>query len=108
MPGMNSGLSPSDPTLAPTAASAAAGQWAPLVTLKALAASAPGRECGLRGVTAVSFSPDENPIAAEGCTRPGVARVFTGAGGTWRPAGLGEVAADRRADPGRLFGVGRP
>jgi hypothetical protein len=72
----------------PTAGSAAAGQWAPLTTLKALAASAPGRSCGLEGVTALSFGPDQNPMAAGSCARPGAAGVFTDAGGTWRSAGL--------------------
>jgi hypothetical protein len=67
---------------------AAAGQWASLTTLKALAASAPGRACGLEGVTAVSFGPDKNPMAAGSCARPGAAGVFTDAGGTWRSAGL--------------------
>ena len=73
---------------APTADDAAAGRWVPLATLKALAASAPGRSCGLKGMTAVSFGPDQNPIAAGSCVRPGVAGVFTDAGGTWRSAGL--------------------
>jgi hypothetical protein len=72
----------------PTAGSAAAGRWAPLITLKALAASAPGRSCGLEGVTALSFGPDQNPMAAGSCARPGAAGVFTDAGGTWRSAGL--------------------
>jgi hypothetical protein len=73
---------------APTPDDAAAGRWTPLATLKALAASAPGRSCGLKGVTAVSFGPDQNPIAAGSCVRPGAAGVFTDAGGTWRSAGL--------------------
>src|SRR5690348_2875163 len=73
---------------APTADDAAAGRWTPLATLKALAASAPGRSCGLKGVTAVSFGPDQNPIAAGSCVRPGAAGVFTDEGGTWRSAGL--------------------
>ena len=73
---------------ASTASDAAAGRWAPLTTFKALAASAPGRACGLEGVTAVSFGPDENPMAAGSCARPGAAGVFTDAGGTWRSAGL--------------------
>jgi hypothetical protein len=73
---------------AATADSAAAGQWATLTSLKALAASAPGRSCRLEGVTAVSFGPDKNPIAAGSCARPGAAGVFTDAGGTWRSAGL--------------------
>jgi hypothetical protein len=73
---------------APTADDAAAGRWVQLATLKALAASVPGRSCGLKGMTAVSFGPDQNPIAAGSCVRPGAAGVFTDVGGTWRSAGL--------------------
>ena len=75
-------------TAAPTAAAAAAGQWTPLTTRNALAASAPGRSCGLVGVSAVSFGPDKNPMAAGSCARPGVAGVFTDTAGTWQSAGL--------------------
>ena len=73
---------------APTAGSAAAGRWAPLTTLTALAASAPGRSCGLEGVSAVSFGTNDSPMAAGSCARPGAAGVFTDADGTWRSAGL--------------------
>ena len=73
---------------AATASAAAAGQWTSLTTRNALAASAQGRSCGLAGVTAVSFGPGKDPMAAGSCTRPGVAGVFTDAGGTWRSAGL--------------------
>jgi hypothetical protein len=73
---------------APTASAAAAGRWTLLTTLRALTASAAGRECGLSGVTAISFGPDLDPVAAGGCARAGVAGVFTDAGGTWRSAGL--------------------
>jgi hypothetical protein len=73
---------------APTASAAAAGQWTQLATRTALAASAPGRGCGLAGVTAISFGPDKNPVAAGGCQRPGVAGVFTDTNGTWRSEGL--------------------
>jgi hypothetical protein len=73
---------------AATASAATAGQWTQLATLKALAASAPGRRCGLVGVNAVSFGPDRSPMAAGGCVRPGVAGVFTDTDGTWRSAGL--------------------
>jgi hypothetical protein len=75
-------------TAAPTASAAAAGQWTPLTTRNALAASVPGRSCGLTGVSAVSFGPDKAPMAAGSCARPGVAGVFTDSGGTWRSAGL--------------------
>jgi hypothetical protein len=80
---------------AATAGSAAAGRWARLTTLKALGASAPGRACGLEGVTAVSFGPDGYPMAAGSCSRPGPAGVFTDAGGTWRSAGLALPAGGR-------------
>jgi hypothetical protein len=73
---------------APTASAAATGRWTELATSNALAASAPGRSCGLVGVNAISFGPNKNPMAAGGCVRPGVAGVFTDAGGTWRSAGL--------------------
>ena len=75
-------------TTAPTASAAAAGQWTSLTTRDALAASAPGRSCGLVGVTAVSFGPKKDPMAAGSCARPGAAGVFTDTGGTWRSAGL--------------------
>jgi len=80
---------------APTAGAAAAGRWASLATLKALAASAPGRGCGLVSVNAVSFGPDGSPMAAGSCARPGAAGVFTDAGGTWRSAGLALPAGGR-------------
>ena len=67
---------------------AAAGQWTSLTTRNALTASAPGRSCGLASVTAVSFGPNKNPMAAGSCARPGVAGVFTETGGTWQSAGL--------------------
>jgi hypothetical protein len=73
---------------AATAAGAAAGQWSPLVTAKALAASAPGRACGLTGVNTLSFGAYESPMAGGSCVRPGVAGVFTDVGGNWRSAGL--------------------
>jgi hypothetical protein len=80
---------------APGAAAAAAGQWSPLTTAAALAASAPGRRCGLAAVTAVSFGPEDLPVAAGACQRRGVAGIFAEAGGTWQaaepalPAGFG-------------------
>jgi hypothetical protein len=81
--------------VAPTTGAAAAGQWSQLTTLPALAASAPGSACGLVAVNAVSFGPNQAPMAAGSCARRGVAGVFADTGGTWRaagpalPAGLG-------------------
>ena len=84
---------------APTASAAAAGQWTQLTTLKALAASAPGRSCGLTSVHAVSFGPGMSPMAAGSCERPGVAGVFTYASGTVAVGGAG-AARDVRRGPG--------
>jgi hypothetical protein len=78
-----------------TTAAVTAGQWSQLTTRAALAASAPGRECRLASVNAVSFGPENTPMAAGSCARPGVAGVFADDGGTWQaagpalPAGLG-------------------
>ena len=72
---------------AATAGAATAGQWSPLTTLSALAATAPGRGCGLVAVNAVSFGPDNVPMAAGSCERRGVAGVFAETGGTWQAAG---------------------
>jgi hypothetical protein len=69
---------------APTAGAAAAGQWTRLTTLSALAASAPGRRCGLVAVQAVSFGPNKTPMAAGSCERPGVVGVFAEVGGVWQ------------------------
>jgi hypothetical protein len=72
---------------AASAAAATAGQWSRLTTLGALAASAPGRACGLAAVTAVSFGENDTPMAAGSCARRGVAGVFAESGGTWQAAG---------------------
>jgi hypothetical protein len=73
--------------MAPTPAAAAAGQWSRLTTLAALAASAPGRSCGLVGLNAVSFGRHDIPMAAGSCLRRGVAGVFAESGGSWQAAG---------------------
>jgi hypothetical protein len=72
---------------AATAGAATAGGWSRLTTRSALAASAPGRECGLVAVNAVSFGRNNVPMAAGSCVRPGVAGVFADTGGAWRAAG---------------------
>jgi hypothetical protein len=72
---------------AATAGAATAGQWSRLSTLSALAASAPGRGCGLVAVNAVSFGPNNVPMAAGSCERRGVAGIFADTGGAWQAAG---------------------
>jgi hypothetical protein len=73
--------------MAPTPAAAAAGQWSRLTTLTSMAASAPGRRCGLVALNAVSFGQNDIPMAAGSCLRRGVAGVFAESGGTWQAAG---------------------
>ena len=72
---------------AASAAAATAGQWSRLTTQSALAASAPGRGCGLVAVNAVSFGPNNVPMTAGSCVRRGVAGVFADRGGAWQAAG---------------------
>jgi len=72
---------------AATAGAANAGQWSRLTTLSALAATAPGRGCGLVAVNAVSFGINNVPLAAGSCVRRGVAGVFADTGGAWQAAG---------------------
>jgi hypothetical protein len=89
---------------AATAGAAAAGQWSELTTRQALAASAPGRSCGLRGLEAVSFGVSETPMAVGSCERPGVAGVFVDTSGTWRSAGL-TLPAEFRGDRAQVLGL---
>jgi hypothetical protein len=72
---------------AATAGAATAGQWSALTSRSALAATAPGRECGLVAVNAVTFGPDNVPMAAGSCVRRGVVGVFADTGGAWQAAG---------------------
>ncbi len=72
---------------APDAAAAASGRWSALTTRSALAATAPGRECGLVAVNAVSFGPGNVPMVAGSCSRRGVAGIFADVDGSWQAAG---------------------
>jgi hypothetical protein len=92
--------------VAPSAAAAAAGQWSQLTTLGALAASAPGRGCGLAAVTAVSFGQNDIPIAAGSCRRPGAAGVFADNGGVWQAAGP-VLPAGLGGDQAQVLGLAR-
>jgi hypothetical protein len=91
---------------ATTAAAATAGQWSRLTTLSALAATAPGRGCGLVSVNAVSFGPNNVPMAAGSCVRRGVAGVFAETGGTWQAAGPA-VPAGFGGDQVQVLGLAR-
>ena len=72
---------------AATVGAATGGQWSPVASLSALAATAPGRGCGLVAVNAVSFGVNSVPMAAGSCVRRGVAGVFADTGGAWQAAG---------------------
>jgi hypothetical protein len=61
--------------------------WTTLASRKALAATAPGRRCGLQALTAAAFSPSGIPMLAGPCARPGITGIFTQADGTWQAAG---------------------
>jgi hypothetical protein len=83
----------------------ASGTWSRLATVQQLAASAPGHECDVTGVDAVSFWQNE-PVAAVSCGRPGVAGVFLDSGGTWQAASpaLPSVYTGERVQVLRLSG----
>jgi hypothetical protein len=91
---------------APSAAAAAAGQWSQLTTLAALAASVPGRRCGLAAMNAVLFGPDDTPMAAGSCLRPGVAGVFADHGGVWQATGPA-LPAGHGGDQVQVLGLAR-
>jgi hypothetical protein len=61
--------------------------WTALVTARALAATSAGRSCGLRALTAVTYTPAGAPLLAGACSRPGVVGIFEAAGHTWQTAG---------------------
>jgi hypothetical protein len=61
--------------------------WTRLATRHAIAASPAGARCGLDSITAAAFSPSGQPMLAAGCSRPGIAGIFSSTGGSWRLAG---------------------
>jgi hypothetical protein len=61
--------------------------WKTLVTARALAATPTGRSCGLRALTALTYTPAGTPLLAGTCSRPGVTGIFASVGGTWQAAG---------------------
>lgn len=72
-----------------TARTAAAGgsRWSTVASQRSLAATAPGRRCGLRDLTAAAFSLSGQPLLAGACSHPGTAGIFAYSGSTWRAAG---------------------
>jgi hypothetical protein len=62
--------------------------WRVLTTRRAIAATPPGRRCGLRGLTAATFTPSGMPLLGGTCSRPGIAGIFADRNGTWQAVGL--------------------
>jgi len=62
-------------------------RWSTLASSRALAATSPGRRCGLQNLTAAAFSPSGQPLLGGTCRHPGALGIFTQTGGTWQAAG---------------------
>jgi hypothetical protein len=61
--------------------------WTTLTTLRSLAASAPGRQCGLRTLTGTAFAAAHTALLAGDCTHPGVTGIFAESDHAWHLAG---------------------
>ncbi len=73
-------------------------RWAALTSQRALAATAPGRRCGLRALTAATFTPSGTPLLGGSCAHPGTAGIFAETQGAWQAAGPAIPAALARQD----------
>jgi hypothetical protein len=62
-------------------------RWASLASVRSLASTSPGRQCGLQNLTAAAFSPSGQPLLGGTCRHPGTAGIFAETGGTWHAAG---------------------
>jgi hypothetical protein len=60
--------------------------WRTLVSEPTLAASIPGRDCGLASIDALAYSSGE-PVVGAQCSRPGVVGIFADDPGGWRLVG---------------------
>ncbi len=72
--------------------------WSTLASWRSLAATPPGRRCGLQNLTAAAFTPSGVPLLAGACGHPGTAGIFAARNGTWQAAGPGLPAALARQD----------
>ena len=61
--------------------------WSTLASLRSVAATTPGRHCGLQNLTAVAFGPSGQPLLGGTCRHPGTAGIFSDTSGTWHAAG---------------------
>jgi hypothetical protein len=83
--------------------------WSTLATPASLAATPPGRACGLDALTAVAFTPAGTPLLGGACTHPGVAGIFTRGTGSWTAAGpaLPPALVGQRVQVLRLTTIGQ-
>jgi hypothetical protein len=80
------------------AASPSGSGWSKLAAPGSIAASAPGKSCGLSSVDAITVTPSAELLAGGACDNPGTAGIFGYSGGTWHAAAPvlpGTVARDR-------------
>ncbi|HEX9624711.1 MAG TPA: hypothetical protein VF979_10060 [Streptosporangiaceae bacterium] len=71
-------------TTAVEKSAAGAKNWAPLVTLRTLAATPDGRRCGLTGLTGTVAVPGGSLLVSGTCSRVGQLGLFSNVGGRWR------------------------
>jgi hypothetical protein len=62
-------------------------RWSTLTSQHALAATPPGRRCGLSRLTAAAFTPTGIPVLAGTCSHPGTTGVFAASNRTWQASG---------------------
>ncbi len=68
------------------------GKWSALTSERQLAASEPGRRCGLDGLTAIAFA-GSTPVIGGNCRRPGESGIFAQHDGRWESVGPALPAA---------------
>jgi hypothetical protein len=61
--------------------------WTSLITTRALAVTQAGKSCGLRALTAATYTPAGTLLLAGMCARPGAVGIFASTGHAWRAAG---------------------
>jgi hypothetical protein len=94
---------PSGSLIALTSGGAELGQrlgaaWTRLSSARSLAATQPGKACGVTSLTAAAFTSSGTPVLAASCGRPGVAGIFADRGGRWHAAGPAVPASLARQD----------
>ena len=62
-------------------------RWSTLTSQRALAATPPGRRCGLTKLTAAAFTPTGIPLLAGTCSLRGAAGIFAATNRTWQASG---------------------